>query len=57
MFTERDPKLHGELRRKFASLYSMTSLLRVEGYASECGEILIRKLDDFVKSREVIDLQ
>ena len=57
IFTERDPKIHADVRRKLATLYSMTSLLRVENYASECSEILVAKFNKIAESGSVIDLQ
>jgi len=57
IFSERDPKKHAEIRRKLASLYSMTSLLRAESYVSDSSDVLLRRLGQLADQGTVIDLQ
>lgn len=45
MFTMRDEKHHSIEKRKFAHLYSMSSLVQYEPYVDECIELLHNQLD------------
>lgn len=56
MFIEPDPHLHGASRRKIAAAYSMTNLAQLESFVDKCTEVLILRLNEFVKSGTSIDL-
>jgi hypothetical protein len=46
LFPDQNIKRHSETRRKFQSLYSMSSLLSYESYVDECTEILVQRLSE-----------
>ncbi|KAL0253325.1 hypothetical protein SLS55_010298 [Diplodia seriata] len=46
LFSDRDPKTHAQLRRKIASLYSMTNLLKIDAWMHECGNILVERFKE-----------
>ncbi|THW34272.1 cytochrome protein [Aureobasidium pullulans] len=54
LFTERDPQRHAAFRRKVASLYSMTSLLRMESSADHSIDLLLALLSDRERTPSVI---
>lgn len=56
LFTEPSIKVHGQLRRKFQSTYSMSSLLTYEAYADHCTALLISKLEAIAKSHGRADM-
>jgi len=53
LFTDLNPKRHGENRRKVAGLYSMTSLLQYEQYTSDLTEKLVARFTDLAISNSV----
>ncbi|KAJ9641627.1 hypothetical protein H2204_002689 [Knufia peltigerae] len=57
LFTELDPDVHSAVRRKVASLYSMTSLVAMEPNAVECAQLLIEKFTSLAESGKPINLQ
>jgi hypothetical protein len=56
LFSEGDPAKHAAMRRKVASLYSMTSLVSYEPYVDHCIELLKSHFEVFASSNSVIDL-
>ncbi|WPG97873.1 Hypothetical protein R9X50_00065500 [Acrodontium crateriforme] len=46
IFTERDHRTHAQMRRKFASVYSMTSMTSYEGFVDECITLLRLRFDE-----------
>lgn len=50
LFTDRDPKRHAANRRKTASLYSMTTLLRMEPCVVECTALIVERFREFALS-------
>lgn len=56
LFALRDIKQHASLRRHYASLYAMSSLVSYEPYVNNCNKILTNKLQMCAKSGETIDL-
>ncbi|KAK5456949.1 hypothetical protein LTS15_004729 [Exophiala xenobiotica] len=57
IFSGRDPKLHAQNRRKVASLYSMTTLLKMEEPVNQCIDLLTQRLDEKAKDGKPIRLQ
>jgi hypothetical protein len=57
LFTDQDSRRHAGLRRKVASLYTMTTLLHMEPCAEECTAILTQRFKEFAQSETVFNLQ
>lgn len=57
MFTDRNPKRHSETRRKVASLYSMSSLVQLEPFVTECSKHMVAKFDEFARTHRKINMQ
>lgn len=57
LFAATDPKVHSQMRRKVANLYSMTAIKSYEPYVDSCIRALTTKFDRVAKSGEVLDLQ
>jgi hypothetical protein len=57
LFTERDPAEHTKLRRKVATLYSATTLLRMEPFVDECVEIFSQRLQEVSETGAPINMQ
>ncbi|KAL1616887.1 hypothetical protein SLS54_008091 [Diplodia seriata] len=57
LFSDRDPKTHAQLRRKIASLYSMTNLLKIDAWMHECGNILVERFKELSRAGVPVDLQ
>lgn len=51
-----DAKSHSELRRKVASVYSMSSLVSYEPYVDECNTLLLERMFEFADSGAVFDM-
>ena len=56
LFGDTDPHHHALQRRKFASSYSMTSLVGYEPFVNNCTKLFAEKLSDIAKRNEKIDL-
>jgi cytochrome P450 len=56
LFPDQDIKRHAETRKRFQSLYSMSSLLSYEPYVDECVELFVDKLSQFAREGTRIDL-
>ncbi|XWW95593.1 hypothetical protein V2A60_003558 [Cordyceps javanica] len=56
LFTDRSIQRHAETRRRHQALYSMTSLVRYEGYTDECADILLQRFDEFAEKETQFDL-
>lgn len=56
LFSERDPTKHAAMRRKVASMYSMSSLVSYEPYVDSCIGLLQRHLAAIEASKSNIDL-
>lgn len=57
MFPDRDTKRHAETRRKFHSMYSLTSLLHYEPFVDTVGEVFSTRLREMaVSGKEGIDM-
>lgn len=46
LFSDRNPNTHAQLRRKIASLYSMSNLMKIDSWMHECGDILIQRFEE-----------
>jgi hypothetical protein len=57
MFTELNPTVHADGRRKVASLYAMSSLVPMEQNAVDCAKLLSGKLNGFAERNEAFNLQ
>ena len=57
IFAERDPKKHAESRKKIASLYSMTSLVKMEQAVDETIALFQVRLMEAEKDGRVINMQ
>ncbi|OTA56064.1 putative cytochrome P450 [Hypoxylon sp. EC38] len=56
LFSMRDPKLHATMRRKVASMYSMSSLVSYEPHVDHCVELFCGKLEKMASSKSSINL-
>ncbi|KAJ5231870.1 uncharacterized protein N7469_006458 [Penicillium citrinum] len=56
LFSERFPAHHSVMRRKVASLYSMTSLVSYEPYVDNCVDLLNAQFTRFAESGSDTDL-
>jgi cytochrome P450 len=54
LFATRDRKEHAFLRKRVSSAYSMTSLLKFEGYVQSCFDLLFEKLKKH--AGEIVDM-
>lgn len=54
LFKERSNKFHGDLRKRFSAMYSMTSVFAYESGVAECASLLMQRLEK--SAGEVVDL-
>ncbi|GME62452.1 cytochrome P450 [Neofusicoccum parvum] len=57
IFAEIDPKTHAAERRKIASLYTMSTLLKMEEEVNSCISLVEDRFRNFAKSQSTIELQ
>jgi hypothetical protein len=57
LFQETNIEKHAERRRKVAGLYTMTTVVVLEGSVASTTKLLIEKFEGFAKENKVIDLQ
>ncbi len=57
LFSDSDSKRHAANRRKVASLYSMTALLRMESSVAITTKDLIEKFTELSQQHKVLNLQ
>ncbi|KAB2575281.1 Pisatin demethylase [Lasiodiplodia theobromae] len=57
IFSDSNPKSHAVERRKFASLYSMSTLVTMEQAVDHCVDFLVDRLKEFSRSGATFDLQ
>ncbi|EKG21959.1 Cytochrome P450 [Macrophomina phaseolina MS6] len=57
IFTDRDSKRHAANRRKVASLYSMTTLLKMEEAVNDCIDIFETRFRELAGTQQTINLQ
>ncbi|PLB53627.1 cytochrome protein [Aspergillus steynii IBT 23096] len=56
LFPDRDVKRHAETRKRFSSLYSMTSLVHYEQFVDHCADIFTQRLTEFTERGEGFNL-
>lgn len=56
LFAVRDPTIHGQMRRKVASMFSMSTLVNYEDYVDECLTMFQQRLEEFAAEGTVIDM-
>lgn len=56
LFSERDPKKHGQMRRKVASIYTLSALLAYEPFVEDCIDLLCQKLEEHGSTTATIDV-
>lgn len=56
LFPDRNIKRHGETRRRFQGLYSMSSLVTYESYVDSCTDILVQRLREFASNGDTVDM-
>ncbi|KAL2826445.1 cytochrome P450 [Aspergillus cavernicola] len=49
LFPDRDIKRHGETRKRFSSLYSMSSLVHYEEFVDQCADVFFQRLSEFAE--------
>ncbi|KAL4806094.1 cytochrome P450 [Aspergillus unguis] len=49
LFPDRDIKRHGETRKRFSSLYSMSSLVHYEEFVDSCADVFFQRLGEFAE--------
>ncbi|KAF9871030.1 cytochrome P450 [Colletotrichum karsti] len=57
LFSARDRAMHGLMRRKVASMYSMSTIKSYESHVDSCVALLLSCFDGFAASGETFDLQ
>ncbi|EQB54556.1 cytochrome P450 [Colletotrichum gloeosporioides Cg-14] len=57
LFSARDRTVHGLMRRKVASMYSMSTIKSYEPYVDSCVALLLKRFDEFSESGKTFDLQ
>ncbi|QKX61811.1 uncharacterized protein TRUGW13939_08967 [Talaromyces rugulosus] len=57
LFTTRDPTLHRNIRKKVASLYATSHLLRMEPIIDDCIDLLVSRFAEVADKRTQINLQ
>ncbi|ETS79739.1 hypothetical protein PFICI_09592 [Pestalotiopsis fici W106-1] len=55
IFSMKDIKAHGQERRKYATAYSMSTMLSYEMHVDQCIEILDQRFREFSSTKELIN--
>ncbi|KAJ6002119.1 hypothetical protein N7499_002016 [Penicillium canescens] len=56
VFADRDMKRHADTRKRFTSLYSMSSLVNYEPFVDHCAELFMARLDEFTDNGATFNL-
>ncbi|KAL4913867.1 cytochrome P450 [Aspergillus aurantiobrunneus] len=56
LFPDRDIKRHGETRKRFSSLYSMSSLVHYEEFVDQCADVFFQRLGEFAEGDVTFNL-
>lgn len=56
VFSDRNIQRHAETRRKFQSMYSMSSLLHYETYAEAVQDVFRQRLVEMTRNRQSVDM-
>lgn len=55
-FTSLDEKVHADRRRIVNKVYSMSNIVQSEVYIDTCSEMFLKRIGEFAKTGEIIDL-
>jgi cytochrome P450 len=56
VFADRDNKRHGDSRKQFNAVYSMSSMKSYEGYVDDCTEIFSTRLGEFAQNGQSFNM-
>ncbi|KAF9894096.1 hypothetical protein FE257_009069 [Aspergillus nanangensis] len=56
LFPDRDMKRHAETRKRFSSLYSMSSLVHYEEFVDQCADIFSQRLSEHAAQKKGMNL-
>ncbi|PIG82254.1 hypothetical protein AARAC_000002 [Aspergillus arachidicola] len=56
LFQDQNMKRHAETRKRFSSLYSMSSLVHYEEFVDQCAEIFTQRLLEYSEEQKSLDL-
>lgn len=56
LFPDRDIKRHAETRKRFQSMYSLSTLVTYEQFVDDCTAVLVAKLAQFAKEGREVDM-
>ncbi|KAJ5688989.1 hypothetical protein N7462_003381 [Penicillium macrosclerotiorum] len=56
VFSDRDIKRHADTRKRFTSLYSMSSLVHYEPFVDHCADLFIQRLTEFADQNQTFNL-
>ncbi|OOF92709.1 hypothetical protein ASPCADRAFT_509112 [Aspergillus carbonarius ITEM 5010] len=56
LFSDRNVKRHAEAKKRFSSLYSMTSLIHYEEFVDRCADIFTQRLAEFAQQGHSFNL-
>ncbi|KAJ5983199.1 hypothetical protein N7481_005298 [Penicillium waksmanii] len=56
VFADRNIKRHSDTRKRFTSLYSMSSLVHYEPFVNDCAELFNRRLIEFTENTKSFNL-
>ncbi|EYE90342.1 cytochrome P450 [Aspergillus ruber CBS 135680] len=56
LFPDRDVRRHAETRKRFSSLYSMSSLVHYEAFVDDCADIFSRRLEEHADKRQELNM-
>lgn len=57
LFADLNSTRHGIQRRKFSSLYSMSSIVGYEQFVNNCTSLLVQRFSEVAASSHVVDMQ
>lgn len=56
LFPDRNVKRHGDTRKRFSSLYSMSSLVHYEAFVDDCADVLSQRLLEHAMQRKRLNM-
>ncbi|KAL4890319.1 cytochrome protein [Aspergillus ambiguus] len=56
LFPDRNIKRHAETRKRFSSLYSMSSLVHYEEFVDQCADIFTQRLSEHAQANKSLNL-
>ena len=57
LFSMEDRHIHGQMRRKVASMYSMSTIKQYEPYVDKCNRVLMQQFEKLEAAGQAFDLQ